>query len=66
MSFFSGQGTGASTRQRISGERETGPAAGKFIPCFWGQFFWVFFLSEKVAVAARSLKEQVISINTID
>jgi hypothetical protein len=57
---------GESTHQRISGERETGPAAGKFIPCFWGQFFWVFFLSEKVAVAARSLKEQVISINTID
>jgi hypothetical protein len=27
---------------------------------------WGFFLSEKVAVAARSLKEKVIFINTID
>ena len=29
----------------------------------WG---WVFFLSEKVAMAARSLKEQILSINSID
>jgi hypothetical protein len=28
ITFFSGQGTGESTRQRITGKRETGPVAG--------------------------------------